>query len=622
MIGLAISIQDWQPTDGLILEDEALKAVRDLKNSLVVAGPGAGKTELLAQKACCLLETNCCTHPKKILAISFKKDAASNLKERVSLRISNELENRFTSQTFDSFAKSILDRFLNSLPKEYRPNHDYEIVDTKQNAIIKAFAKQNVYLNKDNKNYYFNRLTSYSLPIDGDPLIQNVWQFLLKGDENNKATLSFPMISLLAIYILKTNPFILISLRETYSYVFLDEFQDTTDLQYELVKVCFFNTNTSITAVGDNRQRIMVWAGAKKDVFDCYKRDFKSKEYSLKMNHRSAPRLLEIQKIVNNYLQDKPFIPIPSPKWSESDGVAEIWYFSDSNNESKKIASKIDELIQNFNVNPNEICIIVKQTVDKYAKLIVQELKAININARNETIFQDLLKEDVVSIIINTLKSALDTSNSDAWLSLWHSKTIFEGIHGTKNEYVFNKLRKEAKQFLQIVKEKLALITSVDELKILFLEILNFYDLDKIRKYYPQYSQGTYINKLREDLEYYLYNYFQETGDWGLAIEFFEGKQSIPIMTIHKSKGLEYDAVFFVGFDDKAFWSFSKQEQEDTCTFFVGLSRAKKYLYFTFSESREWTDCTNVNISILYQMLSESKVVEEFYFMESEYTRR
>ncbi|PPA68430.1 UvrD-helicase domain-containing protein [Jeotgalibacillus proteolyticus] len=609
---MVVSLKEWQPTDGLVLEDEALKAVKDLKNSLVVAGPGAGKTELLAQKACCLLETNSCNNPKRILAISFKKDAASNLKERVSLRLSNQLENRFTSQTFDSFAKSILDRFLSALPEEYRPNKDYEIVDKQQNEIVKAFAKYNVFLNnKHLKKYYFNYLISEKLPVEKGSLNENVWKFLLRGDENNKATLSFPMITLLAIYILENNPLILMSLRETYSHLFLDEFQDTTGLQYELVSVCFINTNTSITAVGDNRQRIMIWAGAKRDIFESYKHDFKSIEYTLKMNHRSAPRLLEIQKIVNNYLQDSPFTPIPNPKWSKNDGIAEIWYFSDSKNEAKMIALKIKDLIQNYNVCANDICIIVKQTVDKYAKSIVEELRILNINARNETVFQDLLKEDVVHLIINTLKSALDTSNSNSWLSIWNSKIFFEGMQGTKNEYIFDKLREEVKQSLKIILGKLSSVTSVDELRMLFIEIINFYDLNKIRKYYPQYSQGTYINKLRENLEEYLYQYFQETNDWLLAISVFEGKDSIPIMTIHKSKGLEYESVFFIGFDDKAFWSFSEQEQEDTCTFFVGLSRAKRYLYFTFSEKRQWTYCSNKNISILYQMLSESKVVEE-----------
>ncbi|HDR4458241.1 ATP-dependent helicase [Bacillus sp. FSL K6-1338] len=609
------SIEEWHPSDGLILENQALKAVKDLKNLLVVAGPGAGKTELLAQKASYLLQTNNCTNPKKILAISFKKDAASNLKERVGLRVSNELMNRFTSQTFDSFAKSILDRFLNALPEEYRPNPDYEIVDRQQNAIVRAFNKFNMYINdKETKKILLNRLVSGRLANEKNDLIKNVWHLLLKGDENHKATLSFPMITRLAIHILENNPYILMSLRETYSNVFLDEFQDTTALQYELVKVCFFNTHTFITAVGDNRQRIMIWAGAKQDIFECYKQDFKAREYSLEMNHRSAPRLLEIQKIVNNYLQDNPFTPVPNPKWSKDDGIAEIWYFSDYKIETKIIVSKIKELIQTHRATPNEICIIVKQTVDKYATSIIEELKPLNIKARNETVFQDLLKEDVVNLILNVLKAALDIYNSDAWLLVWNSKIIFEGIQGSKNEYSYDNLRRELKEFLKLVKKKISSVAHVEELRELVIEILNFFDLNQIRKYYPQYSQGEYINKLKEDVEYHLYNYFQETKDWLLAIDIFEGKNSIPIMTIHKSKGLEYEAVFFVGFDDNAFWSFSQQQQEDTCTFFVGLSRAKRYLYFTFSESREWAYCSKGNISILYQMLNESKVVEELYF--------
>ena len=81
----------WCPADGFRLESEAMDTVLSDENTLVVAGPGAGKTELLAQRACFLLETNTCRYPKKILAISFKKDAAANLRERVELRCGKEL---------------------------------------------------------------------------------------------------------------------------------------------------------------------------------------------------------------------------------------------------------------------------------------------------------------------------------------------------------------------------------------------------------------------------------------------------------------------------------------------------------------------------------------------------
>jgi DNA helicase II / ATP-dependent DNA helicase PcrA len=607
---MGISIKEWKPSDGLILEPAALNAVKDLNNSLVVAGPGAGKTELLAQKACFLLETNSCVNPSKILAISFKKDAAVNLKDRIKLRLPENLESRFISQTFDSFAKSILDRFLYALPEEYRPDPNYEIA-LNQNEFVRAFSKcgANLYNNKIKKQYIDNLTKRRLENVSG--VYKDVWDKLLKGDGDIKPTLSFQMISVLAIYILETNPLILKSLRKTYSHVFLDEFQDTTRVQYALVKVCFHNSETSITAVGDNRQRIMLWAGAKPDIFNSYKDYFNSQEYTLVMNHRSAPRLLEIQKIVNNYLQDVPFSPIANPKWNEDEGVAEIWYFKDSITEAEHLAERITQLIQQHQISYRDICIIVKQSVQQFSDEIIGVLEKVNIQARNEAKFQDLLKEDIVLLILYTLKSALDVRDSDAWSFIWEAKIFFEGKSSTVNPFIIDELRKQLKVMLKTVKGKLKKITHQEELNILIMDIVDFYDVNKIRKYYPQYLQGQYINKLREELTDYLYQYHKSKNDWRAAIDSFQGNDSIPIMTIHKSKGQEFDVVFFVGFDDNSFWSFSDQEDEDKCTFFVGLSRSKRNLYFTFSENRFGRRRTNSDISILYQMLEESGVVEE-----------
>lgn len=472
---MRISIKEWKPSDGLILEPDALKAVNDLKNSLVVAGPGAGKSELLAQKACFLLETNSCVNPSKILAISFKKDAAVNLKDRVKLRLSENLESRFISQTFDSFAKSILDRFLYALPEEFRPDPNYEIAEN-QNEFVRAFSKcgANLY-NKKIKKQYIDNLTKRRLEnVSG--VYKEVWDKLLRGDGDIKPTLSFQMISVLAIYILETNPLILKSMRKTYSHVFLDEFQDTTHLQYALLKVCFHNTEISITSVGDHRQRIMLWAGAKPDIFSSYKSDFNSQEYMLIMNHRSAPRLLEIQKIVNNYLQDIPFSPIANPKWTEDEGVAEIWYFKDSIIEAEYISKKITQLIHYQQISYRDICIIVKQNVQQFSDEIVKVLEKVNIQARNEARFQDLLKEDIVLLVLNTLKSALDVRDSDAWSFIWEAKVFFEGKSSTVNPLIIDELRKNLKVMLRSVKNRLKNITHQEELNILLIDIVDFYD--------------------------------------------------------------------------------------------------------------------------------------------------
>lgn len=242
-----MSSEEWHPLDGLILEDNALAAIKENNNVLIVAGPGAGKTELLAQKACYLLQTDKCASPSKILAISFKTDAAANLKERVDKRCGYIASERFVSMTYDAFSKRILDRFKNSLPEQYRPNDDYLIGDNE--SIHLAFQKAG-FINTRNlsagklKAYYTEQLSTVTLPI----LLQNIsikekaWLILLKGTDTIKSCLTFQMISRLAEYIIRTNKYLKKALLLTYSHVFLDEFQDTTSIQYDLVKTCLMET--------------------------------------------------------------------------------------------------------------------------------------------------------------------------------------------------------------------------------------------------------------------------------------------------------------------------------------------------------------------------------------------
>src|SRR5580704_3625336 len=122
-----ISPHAWKPSGGIELEPAVDQAVRAMYNAVVVAGPGAGKTELLAQRACYLLQTGICASPRRILAISFKRDAARNLADRVLLRCGNDLARRFDSFTFDSFAKRLVDHGIAGLPVPWRPTRDYEL---------------------------------------------------------------------------------------------------------------------------------------------------------------------------------------------------------------------------------------------------------------------------------------------------------------------------------------------------------------------------------------------------------------------------------------------------------------------------------------------------------------
>jgi len=116
----------WQPIGIDELEPAAWCALRDEGCTAVVAGPGAGKTEFLAQRAAFLLQTGLCRAPRRILAISYKRDSATNLARRVAGRVPEHAE-RFVSLTFDAFTKGLVDRFRSALPQAWALNGPYEI---------------------------------------------------------------------------------------------------------------------------------------------------------------------------------------------------------------------------------------------------------------------------------------------------------------------------------------------------------------------------------------------------------------------------------------------------------------------------------------------------------------
>lgn len=199
--------QDWKPSDNIVLEDAALASIKEPNNVSIVAGPGAGKTELLAHKAGYLIETGICTYPKKILAISFKVDAASNLQERVEKRYGKDVSSRFESRTFDSFAKGLLDQFLHALPEEYKPAKQYEIISNERliDDIIKGYITDtNVFYPSWQHEYNFLRvnklLKETRLPIstfDNDLyywINERLWNVLLKGKNKLNSSLTFPMM--------------------------------------------------------------------------------------------------------------------------------------------------------------------------------------------------------------------------------------------------------------------------------------------------------------------------------------------------------------------------------------------------------------------------------------------
>lgn len=584
-----VTSEQWSVCDGINLEKNAYETIKANKNVLVIAGPGTGKTELLAQKACYLFQTNICRNPHKILAICFKNDAADNLKKRVLKRCGEEVENRFISITYDAFSKRILNQFRCALPQNMRPDSLYVVNDTK---VIAAAFKEAGFNNPNNlkgfklNEFYENVLNTTNLPCTGDRLGEKVWRLLLKGFSNYPPTLSFKMICILAEYIIRTNPKIKRVLQYTYKYVFLDEFQDTTNLQYALVKQCFLDSSSVLTAVGDNKQRIMVWAGALKTVFNDFEEEFNADKLTLTINHRSAPRLVDLQKRMYESLNAVDDRVEVSDKRMENDGDITLLVANDEEREAEVISEHISKKIKD-GIKPNELCILCKQKPGDYAKEVINTLNQKQIYARLEDNYQNLLKEPITEILLSIFQLAIYKTYPQGWAFIVEITAKLWNIDFIQSDDEYIKMQDRLYDKIQELKDVIINLKCKNDFDNLIKNIIDFFGVKQIQALFPVYKQHDYLSAQLTKFQDYIWLELEETEfDWSLAMDRFLGLYSVPIMTIHKSKGLEYDTVYFIGLEDSAFWNFKNQPEEDRCAFFVALSRAKNEVLFTFCKHR------------------------------------
>lgn len=597
--------EEWHPKGDIELEKAALGAVKDVTNSIVIAGPGAGKTELLAQKLDYLFSTNKCVSPKKILALSFKTDAASNLKERVKKRYGDEYASRFTSLTYSAFEKRILDQFRDVLPEDIRPSRDYLIEDwyTIKELLSMNGINVNGWRMSDIRRYVENIILN-----NGDN--HKFKTDLLKGTQDNKPVLLYRQITKLSTQIIDTNEYIRKALQMTYDFVFLDEFQDTTDEQYNLLQTCFLDSSCKLTAVGDDKQAIMRWAGAKPDIFPDYIRDFNSNEYQLLMNHRSVPKLVEFQKEVHQILNSN-HSSIQTNNYPEfQEGEITLFEFENESLEAKLIANDIESKIQG-GIRPSEICILAKQKVDDYSSKLITTLNSNGIKARIENEYQELLKDPTCNLLLDLISCSQGKRDPLIWENISYFYGNINGIDEFTDELILAKSYKEIDNIVSDITYLISnFIPNEESMLKLIDSIIEKIDEKRIISNFSTYNGKSDLDIIVKNFSKLLYiEYSQTQGEWLDTVSSFKGENSIPIMTIHKSKGLEYEVVYFLGLEDSAFWSFNDQPEEDKSAFFVALSRAKSHLIFTYCKLRNNSPQNNRNINEIYSLLTQSNLV-------------
>lgn len=518
--------EQWQPADGLLLEPNALLAAREPTRSLALtAGPGAGKTEMLAQRADFLLRTGTSRYPQRILAIAFKVDAARNLKERVRRRCGAELSARLDSHTFHAFAKRLIDRF--------------RVVLTGPDV------------------------------LDAD--------FTIGHQRISRRQITFKDMVPLAVSILKTSAVARNAVRQTYSHVFLDEFQDCTQEQYELIHTAFHGTPIPLTAVGDTKQRIMGWAGAMEGIFEQFVADFGALTRNLYQNFRSQPRLRRMQNAMVRVMD--PDAAVPEDELKGDAGSIENVAFASCRDEARSLAGRILEWTRQ-GLAPSQVAVLVPRWPELYARGLMEELGRVGVAFRDENALQDLSTEPVAQLIVDFLRVVVGEREAEAYGRLMG---VLVG-RGADEEAESARWHRFIEPLRDHVRRPGASIPDAALLHAWSTALVGSVGPEALRALSSDYEQGTRLEELVAQTHDRIAGLLALEKDAAKALARFGEDSAVRIMTIHKCKGLEFDTVILLGVEEQTFWA---KPVEERALYFVGVSRARSRLVLTTAQRRD-----------------------------------
>ena len=630
-----IPAADWRPIDVEDLEPAAWAALRHSGNAAVVAGPGAGKSEFLAQRAAYLLQTGICPSPQRILAISFKRDAAANLSRRVSTRVP-EHATRFESRTFDAFTKGLVDRFRSALPPDWRTPDKYEIsfasraeLQSFLNDVVGAAPRplRNDLSSMSAERFIADVVGSWTLPpqllaatsVAGKPAAVAYaasawWQrhYLRPGPPY----VDFVMLNRLAELLVRAVPKLRRALRMTYPFVFVDEFQDTTAAQFSFL-ASVFGDGPVVTAVGDSKQRIMGFAGALPRAVQHFSETFAALQFPLTWNFRSSDALVQFQHVIASKIDADAVAAVSKAAVETGHDPVVLWIFSSLDREATFIADWIARDIATSSREPADYVLIARQKIAEFEPRFRTRLAAHGIRVRNDDALvgkmrlQDLLKNDTARLLLGLLRLAHQPHGlAPVWREV---SAILARVHGAAHE-----VGSEDDEVIQRrVGEKLSELTATLRLWLathppagtpaadIVEHLLDLVDAGALRRYGKSSSDEDFdviIGAFQARLAAVTHPH----ADWPEVLEQFECADAVVLLTAHRSKGLEYHTVFFLGLDDQQWWAFRYDPDEATSTFFVGLSRAAQRLIFTTTTPHARTG----KIAAFYAMMDEAGVPE------------
>ena len=609
------------PEEYKSLNPSQQKAVlADVGTQMVIAGPGSGKTHVIVNRIHYMVKY-LKIQPRNILVITFTKAAAEEMKERF-MRM-KDIEPHVGSQiSFGTFHAI----FFKMLRMVYGYRVDQLIRDDEKFKLLQKTMEELNIEEEDPKEYIDNFLKEMALMRNNliqlkyyhpDGMPQDVYHNMVNKYESYKARhnkIDFDDMLTHCYYMLSNEPKILEYFQGMFQYILIDEFQDINRVQYEVIKMLSAPKN-NIFIVGDDDQSIYKFRGARPEFLIRFPEGFPdAKQIVLNTNYRSTKNIIKHSNnlIINNKDRFNKLMQTPN-----KDGTAPIIIrCRDTEDESKQVVSQIAKFNKD-GISFNEMAVIFRTNMQ--ARSMVDALMDVNIPFYLQdsipSLYEHWITKDILAYFNLTEKLTDDASvlriiNKP---KRYISKSIIAQAIKINKHGVLRDLYKvrECKPWqldrieeLRFHLQQLRTKKPYDGVK--YIRKVIGYD-DYLQEYanYRKIPTSGIVEMLSELQEaakgYETYNQWrnhiedvlkelktQKNTNYNKAKN--KQRNGVVLSTMHSAKGLEFEAVFIIGVVEgvvpHAKSNGPDELEEERRLFYVGMTRAKEYLYIYIPEHK------------------------------------
>jgi DNA helicase II / ATP-dependent DNA helicase PcrA len=591
--------------------------------ALVLAGAGSGKTRVITHRIAYLIQ-NAAARPENILAVTFTNKASQEMRGRVHKIVGSSRSAEPLISTFHSFCVRLLRREIQHLGYK----KDFSIYDTDdQKRLVKRILEEINNPDLEMPPREIISRISYSknhnvspeqfaarFPSDEAEDLQRIYaQYNTRLRNSN--SLDFDDLLLMAVAVLAKNPELRRYYGDWYTYILVDEYQDTNRPQYELLRL-LTSTHNNLFVVGDEDQSIYKFRGADIQNILKFEKDFPgARIIKLEQNYRSSQNILRAAgAVVENNTERK-----GKTLWTENESgdLITCRCAESPREEASWVAGQIKNILAD---NPDyHVAVLYRANfLSRNFEDILTErgmpyavVGSVAFFGRMEV--KDLLAylriifnpEDDVALfrIINTPPRGIGNTSIDLLTeaALAQNAPILQMVREkAADSQLPGRMTKSLQQFIALIEKWSSLRDSVPMAQLIETILEDIHYKEMLQKQEAAAEAENRLANLEE-----LIRAAAEAEERGESIAEFldraslsseldhlDSKAHISLMTLHSAKGLEFDAVFLAGMEEGLFphsQSMNSKEdiEEERRLCYVGITRARRKLFVTWTPYRK-----------------------------------